>query len=335
MQTPVKDKAYLSNTSHERLVISLKEKRLECKELRGKVEEMRTSIRNNSVPIALELHSDLLTILSEQNLDSFPMIKTFWEQQQKAVASYDHMILSFTCIKSPSAYDSFQNVFYLPSRRRLRNYKNVIRPQVSFSPQVIQELISQTKALSGIERHIVLLFDEMKIQSNLVFDKHTNELIGFVDLGDATVNYATLDNIYELATHVLVFYVRGLATELKFCIAYFATTGVMSHQIMPLFWKVVSLLELSCNLQVIATVSDGASINRKFYKMHKGLQTNAVDDSVVYKQSTSSGQITAFISFQMYLISSKPVEIACSTQVVVVFPGIRGTTESIYFGSIL
>ena len=39
------------------------------------------------------------------------------------------------------------------------------------------------------------------------------------------------------------------------------------------------------------------------------------------KQSTSSGQITAINSFQMYLISSKPVEIACSTQVVVVFPG--------------
>ena len=86
-------------------------------------------------------------------------------------------------IKSPSAYDCFQNVLYLSSRRCLRDYKNVIRPKVGFSPQVIQELISQTKAFSGIERHIVLLFDEMKIQSNLVFDKHTSELIGFADLG--------------------------------------------------------------------------------------------------------------------------------------------------------
>ena len=50
-----------------------------------------------------------------------------------------------------------------------------------------------------------------------MFDKHTNELIGFVDLGDATVNYATIDNIDELATHVLVFYIRGLATDLKLC----------------------------------------------------------------------------------------------------------------------
>ena len=37
---------------------------------------------------------------------------------------------------------------------------------------------------------MVLSFDEMKVQSNLVFDKHTNELIGFVDLGDEDVNTA-------------------------------------------------------------------------------------------------------------------------------------------------
>ena len=199
---------------------------------------------------------------------------------------------------------------------------------------MITELKSQTKAFSGIQRYIVLLFDEMKIQSNLVFDKHTNELIGFVDLGNATVNYATLDNIDELETHVLVFYVRGLATELKFCAAYFATTGdtsyqIISYQIMPLFWKVVSLLEICCSLQEVATVSDGASFNRNFYRMHRGLHRNAVDDSVVYKT------INIFRPDHEIFFSSKPVKIACSIQAVVVFPGICGTMENIFFGSIL
>ena len=32
------------------------------------------------------------------------------------------------------------------------------------------------------------MFDEMKIKSNLVFDKHNDELIGFVDLGDPRVS---------------------------------------------------------------------------------------------------------------------------------------------------
>ena len=36
--------------------------------------------------------------------------------------------------------------------------------------------------------NVVLLFDEMKIKSNQVFDKVTGELIGCVDLGDPEVN---------------------------------------------------------------------------------------------------------------------------------------------------
>ena len=45
----------------------------------------------------------------------------------------------------------------------------------------------------------------MKIQENLVWDKHTGDLIGFVDLGDTELNYATLRKAEGIATHVLVF----------------------------------------------------------------------------------------------------------------------------------
>ena len=46
----------------------------------------------------------------------------------------------------------------------------------------------------------------MKSQENLVWDKHSGELIGFVDLGDININYVTLENSQKLATHVLVFF---------------------------------------------------------------------------------------------------------------------------------
>ena len=49
-----------------------------------------------------------------------------------------------------------------------------------------------TDTYFDVQRYIVLLFDEMKIMSNLVFDKVTGELIGYVDLGDPNVNFATL-----------------------------------------------------------------------------------------------------------------------------------------------
>ena len=68
--------------------------------------------------------------------------------------------------------------------------KNAVnaRHQVPFF--VIQ---NRTRDLAGVVRFVSLSFDEMKIQENLVFNKYTGELVGFVDLGDPEVNYATFD----------------------------------------------------------------------------------------------------------------------------------------------
>ena len=54
----------------------------------------------------------------------------------------------------------------------------------------------------------------MKIQQNLAFGKHSVELIGYVDLGDPEKNFLNFDNEDDLATHVMVYYVHGLASDL-------------------------------------------------------------------------------------------------------------------------
>ena len=54
----------------------------------------------------------------------------------------------------------------------------------------------------------------MKIQENLLLDKHSGELIRFVDLGDINVNVPTLKNTQTLATHVLVFLVKSVVNPL-------------------------------------------------------------------------------------------------------------------------
>lgn len=95
----------------------------------------------------------------------------------------------------------------------------------------------------------------------------TGELIGFTDLGDPDLNYGSLEKVNELATDALAFLVRGVCTELKFCLAHFATTGVTAAQLMPLFWEAVGILETTCNLWVIEATSDGASPNRRFYNV--------------------------------------------------------------------
>ena len=78
----------------------------------------------------------------------------------------------------------------------------------------------------------------MKIQEDPVWDKHTSEMIGFVDLGVMKLNYATV-----LATHILVFLVKSAVNPLSYSFATFADTGITSYQFFPLFWKAVNILE--------------------------------------------------------------------------------------------
>lgn len=177
---PVKDRAPLSATSRERLAISLKAKIIECKALKNQLEEMEARIRGNSISVTNELQSDLLSIISGTNFESSPMMKLFWQQQQKVMGYGDarqmrwHPTMIRFCLsialKWPSAYEELGKVLKLPSRRRLRDYNNVIKPKTGFNKDVIKELISITKQYEGIQRYIALLFDETKIQCNLVFD---------------------------------------------------------------------------------------------------------------------------------------------------------------------
>ena len=113
------------------------------------------------------------------------------------------------------------------------------------------------------EQRIELSFDEMKIKENLVY-KYSGKLVGYVDLGDPETNYASFKDSDSLATHVLVFSIRGLASDLKFELGYFGTRDVTAHQLMMQFWNAVAVLEDTCKWHVIAAVSDGTSSNRAF-----------------------------------------------------------------------
>ena len=123
---------------------------------------------------------------------------------------------------------------------------------------MFQDLQEKAALFLSLEKHVVVCFNETKVQKDLVWDKHTNELIGFVDLGNTEVNYATL-----------VFLIRSLHNPLSFSVATFATKFITSYQLFPLFWKAVSILELTCKLKVVASTADGASPNRSFVKIHR------------------------------------------------------------------
>ena len=61
-----------------------------------------------------------------------------------------------------------------------------------------------------------MLMDKMKIQGNLVWDKHTGGLIGYVDFGDAELNYTTLQKSTDIAIHFPVFLLHSVVNPFKF-----------------------------------------------------------------------------------------------------------------------
>ena len=140
----------------------------------------------------------------------------------------------------------------------------------------------------------------MKIQ-DLVWDKHAGELIGFVDLGDIDTNYATLKDVQQLATHVLVFLVKSIVNPLSFSLATFATNGATAYQIFPIFWKAVNILE-NMDLKVIAATADGASSNRKFFRMHKALDGDCKERIVYQTTNLLAKKSVSSIFLQMFLI---------------------------------
>ena len=111
----------------------------------------------------------------------------------------------------------------------------------------------------------------MKVQGGLVWDKYSGELSGYSNLGNPDINYATLERMDDIATHALVFMVRGICTKMKFSLGYFATNAVTFYQLFPLFWRAVAILEVNCRLKVIASTGDGSSPNRRFIRMHAAL----------------------------------------------------------------
>ena len=222
LNQPAKSNAPIKFTSPERRKLTIQQHRLECKQLKERIDEMQRSITEKSQPVDSELGNDFVKIFSERKEDVLPFMKLFWEEQQKYLSAsnsksvrYHPQIIKF-CLslaaKSSSTYSdigydksSGSGILVLPSLRTLRDYKNYIRPQRGFNNVVVEDLRKKTMWFLDIERYVCILLDEMKIQEDLVWDKHTGELIGFVDLGDTTINYAMLSNVQELATHVLVF----------------------------------------------------------------------------------------------------------------------------------
>ena len=112
----------------------------------------------------------------------------------------------------------------LPSWCTLRDYTHHTSSTAGFSVDIDIQLIEDA-GLSNLiehEKYVCLIGDEMHIKKDLVFDKFSGELIGFINLGEINQHLLELENHLlsysdytpSLATTVFMFMVRGLFNSL-------------------------------------------------------------------------------------------------------------------------
>ena len=82
-------------------------------------------------------------------------------------------------------------------------------------------------------RYVILVIDEVHIKDDLVYDKHSGVLIGFVNMGDINNHLLQYEaslsedcSTRSLAKSMLVFMIRGLFSNLNFPYAQFACSNL-------------------------------------------------------------------------------------------------------------
>jgi len=179
---------------------------------------------------------------------------------------------------SSSAYKAVGQFLTLPSERTLRDYTHVLKFDVGTSSAIIQRLKEDMdyENCTPTQKKVCLLIDEMKLKSRLVFSKTSGRLVGFVDLGSVNEEIEQLassledDNtlpVCELAKHMLVIMVRTVSKpSFSFPVSQYPTNGLKGEKLFPIIWEAIEALELNA-LHVLSITSDGASANRKFYRL--------------------------------------------------------------------
>ena len=127
-----------------------------------------------------------------------------------------------------------------------------------------------------------------------------------MNLGEITNQLLELERLESgkpqqcVAKNMLVFMVRSLFSKLEYPYAQFPCSSLSADLIFPLVWDCIKRLE-SCGFKVVALTADGASCNRKFFKMH------GAGGSLVYKTNnpfSPEGRKIYFFSDVPHLIKT-------------------------------
>ena len=113
------------------------------------------------------------------------------------------------------------------------------------------------------------------LRKKLIYEKSTGALIGFADLGGVAQQLDEYEQMLsgneaqarQIAKTMMVIMVRGVFNDICFPYAQFPMASPKGSDIFQLIWREIDRLE--CNdVKVLGVTCDGASVNRRFLKLH-------------------------------------------------------------------
>jgi len=287
----------------------LKSFRRTCRQL---VEKEGETLSENDNDCILKLASECSEVAQEQfPSDSFQRI--FWNQQlqynslkNKANMKWHPTIIRwclFIKSKSSKAYDGMRAYLNLPSTRTLYDYSHYMEHGLGVQCKVLEQLIHTAQNLGcyDIEHKsfVGILHDEIKIKSDLVYNKSTGEIVGYVKLDEVTNELLKLHHTtgsLPAAQYLLVTMVRGITSTLRYPLAAYATNTASCTSLYNIIWECMEYIELTAGLKVLYICCDGAIQNRQFFQLH------GTGNELVYKTKN----LYASEERDVYFISDPP-----------------------------
>ena len=134
--------------------------------------------------------------------------------------------LSLKLISSAS-YSALRlsNLLVLPSERTLRDYTHFLKSKPGFNPRIDEQLHREANidSIAEFQKYVCLVFDEVKVKEDLVYDKHSASPLGFVKIGNVNDHLSKFEESTSsdtskpnLATHILTFMVSSILLSLEF-----------------------------------------------------------------------------------------------------------------------
>ncbi|XP_071572941.1 uncharacterized protein [Temnothorax nylanderi] len=176
------------------------------------------------------------------------------------------MLCMLMNIRSPGYYEFLRknNVMPLPCTRTIRGYFSLINTKCGFDKDFGQLLTKHFDTKTPMQRHGVLLLDEINLRKSIAVCSKNLTYVGLTDFGDDGPQ--SLD-INEQATHGLVIMFQPLADKYTQPIAVFASKNpVKGDELAKLVVKAIAYLE-KCGAKIHGVISDGAHTNRKMWSL--------------------------------------------------------------------